>query len=583
MRGFLYYHLAPNVPALSGQVRLRITGSSDPALASSGEDLLRTDHLPWRIPVTSLVHRKRYKALFRRMLDDGLLSEHVLRAISSLPPGTTQVNARSSRISHALGQPFLLRFGVTTQPFNFIGADTVLRANSMHVTMISNGHRSLCAPTIRGATPAHYVQSTASDCLDVFLGSALCRFEKSARPEHTGRRIVVYRVVRIVEPMERTALCNIADSLMPREGELLSAVLAAKSERDREWSFDVDRCLSLGPDTSRYQFAAGLALLYDNEARARGLWAASQPPTMSTLNHTRLTSDNFLVLSGLMAARARAYRPLVPGPGSEHWRFVTFLLPTGMHNFFFPSHSRGYLYYHIAPNAPALSGQVRFRVTGINDPALFSSGEDLLRADYLPWRIPVIFLPFRNLYTAMLQRLVEDGLVSEHLSRIASSLSPEARRINIGSTRIVHAFGQPFLLTFGLSTQPFYFIGADTVLHVFFPPVAIARDLRSTERRPTITGSALCCFEKSTRPEHAGRRVVVCRVIRIVKPMRLTGFRAVPQSSIPREGELLRTNSLGDLEGPEWAFDVGHRSTQLAAGLSLLYDNELRAGGPVGW
>lgn len=246
---------------------------------------------------------------------------------------------------------------------------------------------------------------------------------------------------------------------------------------------------------------------------------------------------------------------------------------------------------------------MRFRVTGINDPALFSSGEDLLRADYLPWRIPVISLPFRNLYTAMLQRLLEDGLVSEHLSRIASSLSPEARRINIGSTRIVHAFGQPFLLTFGLTTQPFYFIGADTVLHVFFPPVAIARDLRGTERRPTITGasdtycvrssvsdchniflgSALCCFEKSTRPEHAGRRVVVCRVIRIVKPMRLTGFRAVPQSSIPREGELLRTNSLGDLEGPEWAFDVDHRSTQLAAGLNLLYDNEVRAGGPVGW
>lgn len=217
---------------------------------------------------------------------------------------------------------------------------------------------------------------------------------------------------------------------------------------------------------------------------------------MSTLNHTRLTSDNFLILGGLTAARARAYRPLVPGPGSQHWRFVTFLLPTGMHNLVFPSHARGYLYYHIAPNAPALSGQVRFRVTGINDPALFSSGEDLLRADYLPWRIPVISLPFRNLYTAMLQRLLEDGLVSEHLSRIASSLSPEARRINIGSTRIVHAFGQPFLLTFGLTTQPFYFIGADTVLHVFFPPMAISRDLTGTEISPTITGATHTYFSE---------------------------------------------------------------------------------------
>ncbi|OJT11369.1 hypothetical protein TRAPUB_12114 [Trametes pubescens] len=277
----------------------------------------------------------------------------------------------------------------------------------------------------------------------------------------------------------------------------------------------------------------------------------------------------------------------------------------------FPPHARGYLHYHLASNAPAISGQVRFRVTGINDPALFSSGKDLLRADYLPWRIPVISLPYKHIYTAMLQRLLDDGLVSEHVSRVASSLPHEARKINIGSRRIVHAFGQPFPLTFGVETQPFYFVGADTALQAHFSPVTIARDLTGTEMIPTITGtshthsarsatadfldvlsgSALCCFEKSARPEHAGRRVVVCRVVRIVEPMRRTGFRAVPKSFVPREGELLRTQFFGDVDSPEWAFDIDHRlssspdkrTTQFAAGLDLLYDNEARAGGPVGW
>ncbi|EIW62467.1 uncharacterized protein TRAVEDRAFT_68891 [Trametes versicolor FP-101664 SS1] len=261
-----------------------------------------------------------------------------------------------------------------------------------------------------------------------------------------------------------------------------------------------------------------------------------------------------------------------------------------MDNRKFPPHARGYLYYYLAHNAPALSGQVRFRVTGINDPALFSSGEDLLRSDHLPWRMPLLSLLLRKYYTAMLHRLVDEGLVSERVLQIASSLPPEAQQANVGSTRVIHAFGQPFLLHFGRARQPFYFVGADTVRQATFEPVAISRGNRGSWLA-TIRGSALCYFEKSARPEHAGRRVVVCRAVRIIKPMELTGILSIPGSLLPREGELIRTTFPRAQDSPEWSFDIDDNLSlapdtvraRFAAGLDLLYDNEARAGGPVGW
>ncbi|OJT10669.1 hypothetical protein TRAPUB_12815 [Trametes pubescens] len=134
-----------------------------------------------------------------------------------------------------------------------------------------------------------------------------------------------------------------------------------------------------------------------------------------------------------------------------------------MDNLVFPLHTHGYLYYHLASNPPVLSGQVRFRVTETNDPALFASGKDLLRTDQTPWRIPVLSLAMRKQYATLFRRVVDDGLVSEHVVRAASSLPPGPLKINAGSSRIVHAFGQPFRLAFGQTSQAFYFVGADTV------------------------------------------------------------------------------------------------------------------------
>lgn len=207
------------------------------------------------------------------------------------------------------------------------------------------------------------------------------------------------------------------------------------------------------------------------------LQSTTRPTKVSTLDKGRLTSHDFLALSDRTMARTQVYRSSAPDKQTQGaHQFQAFLSATGMPGGRFPQHARGFLYYHLSPNAPALSGQVRFRVTGTNDPALFSSGEDLLRSDYLPWRIPVLSLPPRKYYTALLRRLLDDGLVSEHVLRIASSLPPNSQQINGSSARMIHALGQLFLLRFGQTSQPFYFIGADTILPMQFMSVAMKKD-----------------------------------------------------------------------------------------------------------
>ncbi|OJT10670.1 hypothetical protein TRAPUB_12816 [Trametes pubescens] len=115
------------------------------------------------------------------------------------------------------------------------------------------------------------VAYTTDTWIPTMTGTALCHFEKSPHYEHAGRRVVVCRVVRILERVEATGVYPFPKSVNPQEGELMHAVVEGGTRVDgREWSFDVDHFLALGPDNPRGQFAAGLALLYDNEVRAGG-------------------------------------------------------------------------------------------------------------------------------------------------------------------------------------------------------------------------------------------------------------------------------------------------------------------------
>lgn len=86
----------------------------------------------------------------------------------------------------------------------------------------------------------------------------------------------------------------------------------------------------------------------------------------------------------------------------------------------------------------------------------------------------------------------------------------------------------------------------------------------------------LCTFEKSPLQEHAGKRVVVTRVQRILSPMRLVFDSRIRTSRapelVPKEGELIHRLTRRKME--PWAVDVD-RGGRFGQGLELLFDNEL--------
>ena len=95
----------------------------------------------------------------------------------------------------------------------------------------------------------------------------VCRFERSTLPEHKGKRVVVIRIVRMIEsdPIGRVPLPAGAvhypsiEALKPRVGELLNNVHYRKVE---PWAVDVDKELKKTSVSSRTRV---LRVLFENE------------------------------------------------------------------------------------------------------------------------------------------------------------------------------------------------------------------------------------------------------------------------------------------------------------------------------
>ena len=94
----------------------------------------------------------------------------------------------------------------------------------------------------------------------------ICRFERSTLPKHARKRVVVIRVVRMVEsdpirqvpPLAGVDYPDI-ETLRPRVGELLKRVYYGNVE---PWSVDVGERWKEVPPTSRKR---ALRVLFDNE------------------------------------------------------------------------------------------------------------------------------------------------------------------------------------------------------------------------------------------------------------------------------------------------------------------------------
>ncbi|KAJ7038820.1 hypothetical protein C8F04DRAFT_1088631 [Mycena alexandri] len=277
---------------------------------------------------------------------------------------------------------------------------------------------------------------------------------------------------------------------------------------------------------------------------------------LSTLNPLKLQSKDYLDISGHLETTV-AFPHSKSGRGLLSY-YSTAPRGTPFQHQPFPSNSRGFLYYSRDPQAAALEGSIRLRLTSDNTPSSFLDGRDLR----LPWGSTwQLILP--QIATQMSHRRFSDQLLHEKL--VTQEQLSQCTKLFGHRCRWV-----PSLTLFRLSQEfPLHFEGRPVLtvvggsLHQLELPWIFGHPPRAW------SGSGIARFEPSTSPEDAGKRIVHMRIIKITEPVVCADekrSRLVPR---PVEGQLVMVNLRGV---PKlWAYDI-EKNTVLGAAFRALWD-----------
>ncbi|KAJ7452990.1 hypothetical protein B0H11DRAFT_280507 [Mycena galericulata] len=119
IKGFLYYHVPYPEHFLSAGLRFRCTKTAFPSSFDAGHNIMDCAGLPWTLPLTLLIRRRRFSPIVRRLVMDGLLTEEQvsmgIRMISRndiMHRLTTEVlrEGGDEPHVHAIGESFYVDF-----------------------------------------------------------------------------------------------------------------------------------------------------------------------------------------------------------------------------------------------------------------------------------------------------------------------------------------------------------------------------------------------------------------------------------------------------------------------------------------
>ncbi|KAK0204299.1 hypothetical protein DFS33DRAFT_1338354 [Desarmillaria ectypa] len=79
--GFLYYWTHPDLPPTSGQIRFRITNTSDPRGFESGRDFCLPSGAPWYLTLAYLAGKKAYEGVCDILVRDGLVARDTIQQL----------------------------------------------------------------------------------------------------------------------------------------------------------------------------------------------------------------------------------------------------------------------------------------------------------------------------------------------------------------------------------------------------------------------------------------------------------------------------------------------------------------------
>jgi hypothetical protein len=105
--------MSPERPRIAGELRLRVTSSSDPSSFESGSDLLRTDGLPWSRPLYVLPNY--FFPLYEKLREERFVPDDLDRVLLTLP--SKKLKYRRSQILYTLNDTFIVDFNTNRTTF----------------------------------------------------------------------------------------------------------------------------------------------------------------------------------------------------------------------------------------------------------------------------------------------------------------------------------------------------------------------------------------------------------------------------------------------------------------------------------
>jgi len=115
--GFFYYHSPSNLPPTAGELRFRITHTSDPTSFADGQDLQRRSSTPWGISLIRIASLDSLMGLRELLVSEQLVAQTLMEKcysmISSGDSKSLMGSATSGRGTylHSLDQSFIIWFG----------------------------------------------------------------------------------------------------------------------------------------------------------------------------------------------------------------------------------------------------------------------------------------------------------------------------------------------------------------------------------------------------------------------------------------------------------------------------------------
>ncbi|KAJ7607615.1 hypothetical protein DFH06DRAFT_214543 [Mycena polygramma] len=238
--GFLYYDRHPHAALLEGSIRLRVTPDPAPASFPLGQDLFLPPGTRWQITLPQIALRGDFTNLRNHLLHENLVTLEQLSQCRRLFAKSTRIHPPTTIFR--LDQEFHLE--LSTPP---------------HITVVGKRlHRFR----------AIFFEARVNNKTSYpWAGSVIVRFEPSTSSQHTGRRVVNLRLVKLLTPVLSTFKGYRGRISRPEEGQLLT--LSHYRAHPAPWACDID-C-----DTTA--IADALRDLWDNSPLASGDHSQSAP------------------------------------------------------------------------------------------------------------------------------------------------------------------------------------------------------------------------------------------------------------------------------------------------------------------